>query len=794
VAVAEEAVGLAEATDFLLDHADALATLANVRQAAGDTAGAAAAALEARRRYEQKGSTVHGSRPVEPAEPVDPQASSGRVDDVSSVRDGFETRPRGLSTENAAARHNREVLAQWMEEGPEAVIHRYSPTCRLIDRRTGLGTEVVGREARLSHLRVTSELIGGGSFEPLEVVAQRGDRLALVRERAAGRGFSVELLVLVELDETGHETLAVLFDVDDLDTAVDLLEARHGEPAETGNRAAVLTRALIDRWMSDGVDAVTDLFAESIHFEDRRAGLGTVLDGKEAQLGHLRAVDELRGDSRMRLDEVIATRGHRFVLGRQAFDGLLDLEFLAVAEFDEADRQVLALIFDLGDLDAALAELDARAGGENLAAVSDVQGAVAEMDRLAPAGIRPSPNRAAELLMALNDRWMDEGTDGVADLFADDMHFEDRRVGVAATYDGLEAHLANLRAVDELLPAGARFIVREVIAHRGDRLVLTSYGVDGDLDLEMLNLAGFDDTDRGELSIMFEPDDVGEALQELDRRYAAGEGRAFAAEITVTSAFGQAVAAGDAAALTPLLADAFVCIDHRPIGWGDRDRDTFLAAVAARPETLGQGVGISPDLHLRPGVVLAPYEIWTRSATGSDLQEVGVSVTQVRDGRVERLELFGEPDRSVAEARFAELAADSGPEENVAARSYREFVRRWMDEGAEATRPVLAEGYRFVDHRLGLGGVIEGVDAIVANLHNIDEMREDEEFRVFGVLAQMGDRLALIDRGAESDRVVIRDISVVEVDGDGRLVAVDLYDTDDLAAAVDELRRRFQDG
>jgi hypothetical protein len=58
----------------------------------------------------------------------------------------------------------------------------------------------------------------------------------------------------------------------------------------------------------------------------------------------------------------------------------------------------------------------------------------------------------------------------------------------------------------------------------------------------------------------------------------------------------------------------------------------------------------------------------------------------------------------------------------------------------------------------------------------------------------MGDRLALIDRGAESDRVVIRDISVVEVDGDGRLVAVDLYDTDDLAAAVDELRRRFQDG
>ena len=67
VAAAEEAVALAEGTDLVLDHADALAALARVRRMTGDLAGAESAAAEARRRYEAKGSTVHGGEPVGPS-------------------------------------------------------------------------------------------------------------------------------------------------------------------------------------------------------------------------------------------------------------------------------------------------------------------------------------------------------------------------------------------------------------------------------------------------------------------------------------------------------------------------------------------------------------------------------------------------------------------------------------------------------------------------------------------------------------------------------------------------------
>ena len=58
LALAEEAVRLAAGTDIILDHANALATLARVRTADGDLEGAERASTSARELFTQKGATV----------------------------------------------------------------------------------------------------------------------------------------------------------------------------------------------------------------------------------------------------------------------------------------------------------------------------------------------------------------------------------------------------------------------------------------------------------------------------------------------------------------------------------------------------------------------------------------------------------------------------------------------------------------------------------------------------------------------------------------------------------------
>ena len=99
--LAEEAVGIAAATDLVLDHADACVALADLRDAAGDAVGAGAARAEALRLYEAKGATVpaerisstrpRGSRlpsavPVRAPGPVAPGPQRRRSDGIGRER------------------------------------------------------------------------------------------------------------------------------------------------------------------------------------------------------------------------------------------------------------------------------------------------------------------------------------------------------------------------------------------------------------------------------------------------------------------------------------------------------------------------------------------------------------------------------------------------------------------------------------------------------------------------------------------------------------------------------------
>ena len=265
------------------------------------------------------------------------------------------------------------------------------------------------------------------------------------------------------------------------------LDRRHAELA--GNRAGRRTSA----WSSggaDGADAVVDLIAADIHVEDRRRGLQAVTEGREAHLTNLQGTDGLWGESRFATPELVAGRGEHLVLSRQSIVGDAEVEMLTVTEYDAADRMCRLIIFDPGDLEVALAEMDRR------------------HVELSNGGPAPVGNRASRLNLVLVDRWMVEGADAVADLVAEDIHFEDRRTGLGTVIDGREAHLANMRAVDELR-GEARFHHREVVAVRGEHLVLARQAVLGaDLEVELLALAEFDADDRMQLAVMFDPDDL----------------------------------------------------------------------------------------------------------------------------------------------------------------------------------------------------------------------------------------------------------------------------------------------
>jgi hypothetical protein len=99
-------------------------------------------------------------------------------------------------------------------------------------------------------------------------------------------------------------------------------------------------------------------------FEDRRPGLGSVVNGRDKQIEHMRVIADI-GSTQSRMRK-IAERGDRLVLCRidwstpsPGSDPFV-IETLMVAELNEAHRCVSLAIFDPADLDAAQKDLDTR--------------------------------------------------------------------------------------------------------------------------------------------------------------------------------------------------------------------------------------------------------------------------------------------------------------------------------------------------------------------------------------------------------------------------------------------------
>ena len=167
--------------------------------------------------------------------------------------------------ENAASRANARFIAYFADRDWEGVASVLAEDHCSDDRRRGVGAGLrSGRDADIENLRAIADLRWSMAAE---VIAIRGDRLVLSRNRFSGGGrpqeFVVESLTVVEIDVNGLIAAVAAFDLNDLDAAFEELEARYlaGEAAAHARTWSVITevyaaagRCEIPRTTADFVD------------------------------------------------------------------------------------------------------------------------------------------------------------------------------------------------------------------------------------------------------------------------------------------------------------------------------------------------------------------------------------------------------------------------------------------------------------------------------------------------------------------------------------------------------------
>ncbi len=408
--VAEEAVTIAGGTDALVDHGDACLALAigviqlratpparepppNKRSVCTRQKGAAALAEKAR------GILGRGTVAVAPAIPEAPP--------VEMDNECMRVAKRAIAAINREALDEAEQLwASDLQIESRRKIVRFAAA----DLPPG---EWYGRRA----LQV------GGVRVSEVVIAIRGERLALSRTAISTTDVSPgapsdEFLRVFGIDQEGRIALEIWFDLDDMDAAVAELDAMHArfELDNACTRAISRLDAAFDR---DAWDEFEHQVAPVVSVECRRKLLGFApidLPYGEWVRG-ARSYSEV--DAVRQLTVIVAIRGERLALSRIRM-GIADPsqgaprdEMLMLWGLDEHDRIAMQVWFDLDDMDAAVAELDAMH---------------ARFEERHPRA--PLENAASRAEHRLNALFAERRWDEIDALLADDLQVEERRRGL----------------------------------------------------------------------------------------------------------------------------------------------------------------------------------------------------------------------------------------------------------------------------------------------------------------------------------------------------------------------------
>ena len=697
------------------------------------------------------------------------------IGELDAAHARFQEQQPRAPLENAASRGIDRYVALFAEGRWDEIGMLLAEDVRIDDRRQGLRGESNGRAAAVAEARTIAAL--GVNRIISKPVALRGDRLCLsyLSVEASDNpvdAFHFDALSLVEMDTDGLFVGRTNFDPEDLDAAIEELDARYvaGEAAPHAHTWSVIAKgyAAFNR---------RELLATTPEWEsvDHRRGAGFA---PGEMIAYLKAAWADSPDTKIyiaavhRLSDLGGVVTHvAHGISQEGFDAeWRDIHVLTV----DGEMVSRSELFDEASLDAALARFE----------------------ELRPHA-RRLENTASRTYERLQECYAARDWDAISDMVADDVSNDDRRRVVnAGLQHGRDAVIAEISAIADV---GITNWTWETVATRGERLVLNraraSQGERPEaFRTDVLDIVETDADGQLVTRVVFDPDDIDAAFEELDARYLAGEADAYR---NTWSVIAQAYASISRHEPPPLTPDC-VNIDHRRTAAAIAPGD--LIAYIRSGRELGDVVRPRMEVVHRltnRGAVIT-YAAHGTSPTGFEAEWREISFSVVDGDLINRVEIFDETDLDAALARFEELSRPALRLENAASQVWERLNANFSSGDWAAMSQVVAQNMLDDDRRRTVnGGVRRGRDIQIANGQAVAETGADKMTST--VIAIRGERLALCRssffvRDQQPETFRIEFLSVIEIDVDEQLVAHVAFDLDDIDAAFVELDSRYLAG
>ncbi len=486
-----------------------------------------------------------------------------------------------------------------------------------------------GRDSMIEDMRAAAD-IGARRFDLIDI-ATRGERLVLVRAQTryseTPGAFHVDNLVIGELDADGRTAAQVIFDPEDMDAAFAELDARYiaGEAAAHAHIWSLVTQT----YAAFNRHELSNTTPDWVNIDHRRA-VGSAPGDMNT---YVSAFWSLVPDISTRIEAVhrLSNLGAVFThtesgTSHEGFDA--EWREVALLTF-VGDAINHCELFDESDLDAAVARFD-------------------ELNAPAP----QLENAATQGNVRIADAFNRRDLAGYLGVCAADARYDDRRKGLrsegpisaefghALLFDAAESWRLEVDAValrGQHL-AISRFVFRD--ADEADRPVVVDALVALEVNADQLVT----------YCLIFDPGDLGAALEELDARYLAGEA---AAHAHTWSVIANANALFNRHEMPPTAPD-WANIDHRQvIAFAPGEMTAYIHATwNVAPDMRNQIVAVH---RLSDRGAVFTQAVCGTSHAGFNAEWRDVVVLTVDGDLLDRCEIFDDADLDAALARFDEL-------------------------------------------------------------------------------------------------------------------------------------------
>ena len=340
---------------------------------------------------------------------------------------------------------------------------------------------------------------------------------------------------------------------------------------------------------------------------------------------------------------------------------------------------------------------------------ADLDAAVARFDELG----RPAPrleNAASRVAERALGYFVTRDWEAISQVLADSFSSDDRRRVInAGLRRGRDAEIENWQAAANV---GFTNLTSTVVATRGGRLILAHLDASGRdpeaIRGEFLVVIEIDADERIVAFVVFELDDFGAAVAELDARYLAGEA---AAHARVWSVIMRGFASLNRRETPPTTPD-WVNIDHRRLGRsiGPGEMPEILGAAWNGTSDLSNYIEAVHRLN-KLGAVMTHVTNET-SQEGFHAEWRVISLVTLNGDLVNRCEVFDVADLDAAIVRFEELHPPTPRLENSATRAWERLFSYIAAGDWDAVTQAAAENVSVDDRRRVVNaGILHGRDA-----------------------------------------------------------------------------------